>query len=98
MEIQDYQNLKNKLETLKNNHRNKYDRNASGYLDPCSITVKMFGDWRLKKKVEVFLLMYQNLIILSKGLVLKNQLKMETFISDVHDNRQHLFITTRKLC
>jgi hypothetical protein len=51
MEIQDYQNLKNKLESLKNNHKNKYDRNASGYLDACSITVKMFGDWRLKKKV-----------------------------------------------
>jgi|TARA_R110001599_G_scaffold244888_1_gene444892 hypothetical protein len=51
MEIQDYQNLKNKLETIKNNHRDKYKNLSNGYLDASYISVKMFGDWRLKKKV-----------------------------------------------
>ena len=52
MEIQDYQILKNKLEKIKNNHSNKYDRNASGYLDATFISIKMYGkDWRLKKQV-----------------------------------------------
>ena len=51
MEIQDYQSLQNTLEKISNNHTEKYDRNASGYLDPSFISVKMYGDWRLKKKV-----------------------------------------------
>ena len=52
MQIQDYQNLKNKLETISSNHTKKYDRNASGYLDASFISIKMYGkDWRLKKQV-----------------------------------------------
>ena len=51
MELLDYQNLKNKLETISNNHTEKYDRNASGYLDPCFISINMYGGWRLNKKV-----------------------------------------------
>tara|TARA_R110002126_G_C10236677_1_gene480624 strand:- start:329 stop:622 length:294 start_codon:yes stop_codon:yes gene_type:complete len=49
--IQDYQNLKLTLETIKKNHSEKFDKNANGYLDPSHISVKMYGDWRLKKKV-----------------------------------------------
>ena len=51
MQIQDYQNLKNKLELIQNNHREKYRNPSSGYLDASHISVMMFGDWRLKKKV-----------------------------------------------
>ncbi len=51
MEIKDYQDLKSKLELIKNNHRVKYKNPLNGYLDPCYISVKMGGDWRLKKKV-----------------------------------------------
>ncbi len=49
--LKDYQNLKTELETIKNNHREKYKNPLNGYLDACHISVKMVGDWRLKKKV-----------------------------------------------
>ena len=51
MELLDYKNLKNKLESIKNNHRAKYKNPLNGYLDASYISVQMYGDWRLKKKV-----------------------------------------------
>jgi len=50
-QIKDYQDLKSKLEAIKKNHNLKYDKNANGYLDPCSISINMYGGWRLNKKV-----------------------------------------------
>ena len=50
MEVQDYQNLKTKLEIIKSNHREKYKNPSNGYLDASYIKVTMFGDWRLKKE------------------------------------------------
>jgi hypothetical protein len=49
--LQDYQDLKNELEIIKSNHREKYKNPSNGYLDSSHISVMMFGDWRLKKKV-----------------------------------------------
>ena len=41
MEVQDYQNLKTKLELIKENHREKYRNPSNGYLDASYIKVKM---------------------------------------------------------
>lgn len=49
--LQDYQNLKTELETIRNNHKEKCMNIKNCYLDPCYISVKMGGDWRFKKQV-----------------------------------------------
>ena len=50
MRLQDYQNLKTELETIKNNHREKYRNPANGYLDSSYISVQMCEPWRFNKK------------------------------------------------
>ena len=50
--LKDYQELRKQLQTIKQNHYEKFDKNANGILDACFIQVKMYeNNSHFKKKV-----------------------------------------------